>query len=98
MRRDTLRDYELTVIFRPEDDVYKSGYESIKALMEKFSFSPTKDEDMGVRDLAYTIEKTDRGHYRYFEINAEPEKIADFDRELRLVQDVLKFLFVKKEA
>ena len=93
-----MREYELTAIFRPEDDAYKSGYESLKSLMEKFSLAPSKDEDMGVRDLAYMVKKTERGHYRYFEIKCEPEKIADFDRELRLVQDVLKFLFVKKEA
>lgn len=93
-----MRDYEFTVIFRPEEDAYKNGFENLKSLMEKFGFTPEKDEDMGVRDLAYLIDKKERGHYRYYELKADPEKVADFDRELRLVQDVLKYLFVKKEA
>jgi small subunit ribosomal protein S6 len=98
MRRDNLREYELTVIFRPEDDAYKNGYDTLKKLMEKYGFTSSKDEDMGVRDLAYPIKKIERGHYRYLEISAEPEKVADIDKELKLVQDVLKFLFVRKET
>ncbi len=93
-----MRAYEFTVIFRPEDDAYKNGYEGLKKLIEKYGFSITKDDDMGVRDLAYTVKKTDRGHYRYIELDAAPEKIVEIDRELKLMQDVLKFLFVKKES
>ena len=93
-----MRAYEFTVIFRPEDDAYKNGYEALKKLIEKYGFTISKDDDLGVRDLAYTIKKTDRGHYRYLELDADPDKVVGLDRELKLTQDILKFLFVRKES
>jgi small subunit ribosomal protein S6 len=49
---------------------------------------------MGVRNLAYSIKKQDKGHYYYFELKADPSTINGFNNSFKLMQPVLKFLFV----
>ena len=52
---------------------------------------------MGVKDLAYEIKKEAKGHYNYFEIEADPDSVAAMEKEFRLSAHFLKYLFVKKE-
>ncbi len=92
-----MRTYELTCIFRIDEDAYNKGKELVKTLSEKFSSKIVKDEDMGVKDLAYEIKKEDKGHYNYFEIEADPDSVAAMEKEFRLSAHFLKYLFVKKE-
>ncbi len=53
---------------------------------------------MGIRNLAYLINKQDKGHYFYFELKADPAIINGFNNAFKLMNPVLKFLFVNKEA
>ncbi len=92
-----MRTYELTCIFRIDEDAYNKGKELVKTLSEKLSSKIIKDEDMGVKDLAYEIKKEAKGHYNYFEIEADPESVASMEKEFRLSAPFLKYLFVKKE-
>lgn len=93
-----MRNYEFTVIFRANDDNVSKGKELVKAEFEKAGVAVTKEEDHGVRILAYTIKKEDKGHYLYFELKAEPETITKLEKDLNLMSPVLKFLFVRKDA
>ena len=49
---------------------------------------------MGVRNLAYLIKKADKGHYVYFELQADTASIVEMSREFQLSTSILKFLFV----
>ena len=87
--------YELTVITRPEDDQYKAGLEIIKKEIEKEKGKIDKQDDWGVKDLAYTIKKQQKGHYTFYNVSLEPESIAKLDERLRIKTELLKYLFVK---
>ena len=52
---------------------------------------------MGVRTLAYIINKQEKGHYFYFEIKVDGADIKDMSRALELSSDVLKYLFINPE-
>ena len=56
-----------------------------------------KDRKMGVRTLAYLINKQEKGHYVYFEIKAEGQTIKSMSRTFELSTDVLKYLFINPE-
>jgi len=56
-----------------------------------------KEDDLGVRELAYLIKKNSKGHYTYFEINVDTARIMDFEKSFKLSSHILKYLFVKKE-
>ena len=92
-----MRDYEVTVIFRAEDDRYKSGLEFVKNEFTRVKSEPQKEDDWGAKDLAYMIKKQERGHYHFWTLKMEPQVITDLDRSFRLNQDILKFMFIRKD-
>ena len=57
----------------------------------------TKQDDLGIKTLAYQINKQDKGHYVYFELSADPASIARLSHAFQLSTLVLKFLFVNPE-
>ncbi len=92
-----MRNYELTIILDASEDGAVKGLELVNAELATAQVEISKHEDMGVRNLAYQIKKQDKGHYHYMEVSADPAVIATVDHAFRLMQPVLKFLFVVKE-
>ena len=52
----------------------------------------TKVENWGKRRLAYDINKQREGTYAVLELSAEPAMIKEFERQLKLNENVLRFL------
>lgn len=91
-----MRNYEFTVIFDSNEDQTAKGLDLILAEFNTAQVEITKQEDMGVRNLAYPIRKQDKGHYYYLELKADPSVINGFNNTFKLMVPVLKFLFVVK--
>jgi small subunit ribosomal protein S6 len=51
-----------------------------------------KREYWGLRSLAYRIKKNRRGHYMLMGLDAKPAFVNEMERQLRLNEDVLRFL------
>ena len=56
-----------------------------------------KEENWGLRSLAYKINKNKKGHYVLLETEAPASAIAEFERKLGLNENVLRFMTVKLE-
>jgi small subunit ribosomal protein S6 len=56
-----------------------------------------KTEQWGLRNLAYRIKKNKKGHYVLFNLDAQPDAVAELERNMRLHEDVLRFLTVRVE-
>ena len=91
-----MRKYEFTIIFNPDEDATEQGLTRVLAELEAAKVEITKQDDMGVKTLAYPIHKHETGHYFYFELNADPATINTLNNSFRLMHPVLKFLFVLK--
>ncbi len=92
-----IQNYEFTVILDSDEERMKAGYELVKETFARFGADITKEEDLGVRTLAYEIRKQDRGHYIYFELKADTASISEMNNIFQLSTLVLKFLFVNPE-
>ena len=92
-----MRTYELTCIFRTDEDNFTKGKELVKAEFKKQSVKILKETDMGIKELAYIMKKETKGHYYFYEIEVISEKVAEMDKHFRLETSFLKYLFVKKE-
>lgn len=92
-----MRTYEATFIFPVNEEQFNRGKEFVKSELQKVNSTIVKEEDLGERELAYTVKKQDRGHYYYFEAELAPDVIVSLDRALKINNDVVKYLFVKKE-
>ncbi|MBO4279927.1 MAG: 30S ribosomal protein S6 [bacterium] len=91
-----MRNYEFTVIFDASEEKTAKGLEFVTKALSDAGATVAKQEDMGVRNLAYMIKKQDKGHYYYFEIEADPQSINAVAAELLLQAEILKHLFVLK--
>lgn len=52
-------------------------------------------DSWGLKNLAYRIKKNRKGHYFLLNISAPAEAIAEYQRVLRLNEDVIRFMTVK---
>ena len=57
-----------------------------------------KREYWGLRGLAYRIKKNRKGHYMLLGLDAQPASILEMERQLRLNEDVLRFMTLRVDA
>lgn len=70
-----------------------------KELVEsmKKSFDKVEKEDLwGQKPLSYPIKRQTSGYYAHFEVQAEPQTIKALDKNLRLEEDILRYLLIRK--
>ncbi len=56
-----------------------------------------KREYWGLRGLAYRIKKNRKGHYMLLGLDAKPAFITEMERQLRLNEDILRFMTIHVE-
>jgi len=92
-----MRHYELLFVLKPTltEEENKERFEHVKGILEKNGCEIAKIDDMGVRKLAYEIDKHERGHYYVIYYKADPAVIDEILRNLRFTEEVIRFLNVK---
>ena len=58
----------------------------------------TKKEQWGLRNIAYRIKKNRKGHYVLMNIEAPPAAVTEMERQMRINEDVLRYLTVRVDA
>ena len=95
-----MRHYELLFILKPtltEDEV-KVKADFIKEIITKNGGEIASVVEMGTRKLAYKIDKYERGTYFVIYFKAPTQLIAELVRNLRITEEVIRFLPVKYES
>ncbi|QXM23476.1 30S ribosomal protein S6 [Elioraea tepida] len=88
--------YECVIIARSDvttQQVDALG-EQLTALLTELGGAVRKTEYWGLRSLAYRIKKNRKGHYLLLAIDAPAAAVKEMERQLRLNEDVLRFLTV----
>ena len=67
----------------------------LKTIIEGEGGQVEKQEYWGLRGLAYRIKKNRKGHYVLLNINAPAKAIFELERQLKINEDVLRYLTVK---
>ena len=89
--------YESVYIARP--DISPAQVEALTAdwtkILEDNGGKVTKDEYWGLKSLAYRIKKNRKGHYSLMNIDASPAALAELERNMRLSEDVLRYISIR---
>ena len=89
--------YESVIIGR--QDLTPSQFETLLekfiSVIQSFKGEIKKRENWGIRNLAYKINKNRKGHYTLLNIDAPPEAVKEYERLMRLDEDVIRFLTIK---
>ncbi|WP_193370828.1 30S ribosomal protein S6 [Pelagibius marinus] len=91
--------YECVLIAR--QDVSASQVESLVAdytkILEDNGGRVASSEYWGLRTLAYRIKKNRKGHYQMLRIDAPAEAVHEVERNMRLSDDVIRYMTVRVE-
>lgn len=91
--------YEIMYIIRPtvlEDD-RNALIEELHNIFTSRKSEITNVNLMGMKDLAYEIQKHRKGFYVLIDVVATEEARAEFDRVVRIKEDVIRYLILKDE-
>ena len=91
--------YEHVFITRPEiaPQQVENLVDEIKTIVKDNGGEAVYTEYWGLRDLAYKIKKSERGHYSLLRIDSPSGAIQELERVQKLNEDVLRFLTTKTE-
>lgn len=56
-----------------------------------------KTEQWGLRNLAYRMNKSRKGHYALIEVDAPAPAVHEMERQMRLNEDVMRHLTIREE-
>ena len=92
--------YELAVVVsaKIEDDERAAVVDKCKALIERFGGTITNVDEWGKRRLAYEIQKMHEGFYYFIQFEADAQCPAEVERHVRIMDNVLRYLVVRKDA
>jgi small subunit ribosomal protein S6 len=68
----------------------------IRTLMEEQGCTVSQVQEWGLRDLAYPVAKQRRGFYVLFEYRATPKALDEIERNLKLMDPVLRYQSVRQ--
>ena len=89
--------YEIMYIIRPtvlEDD-RKALIEQFNDIFTSRGAEVTNVNEWGTRDLAYEIQKHKKGYYVVLDVVSNDEARSEFDRVVRINEDVIRHLILK---
>lgn len=72
--------------------------ESFAGIVAQAGGKVTKREYWGLRNLAYRVKKNRKGHYMLFNLDAPPAAVNELERNMRINEDVLRYLTVRVET
>lgn len=86
-------------VFLARQDISAQQVESLlqdfRSILEERGGSVAKTEYWGLRSLTYRIKKNRKAHYSLLNIDAPSAAVLEMERQMRINEDVLRFLTVR---
>ena len=94
-----MRNYELTFIVHPdvEDEGITDVVDKVSRFIAEGGGQVTSVDHWGRRRLAYPIQKQTEGYYVLMQVQLDPQSIGELERNLKLMEEVIRHLLVRAE-
>jgi small subunit ribosomal protein S6 len=90
-----MKKYEAVIILNPnlssKVDTFIKDFEK---LLKTNTFNIKKMEDIGRRQLSYSINNHNKGHYLIFNIEGNAENIIDIENKIKYDESIIRHLFI----
>lgn len=92
--------YELALVVnaKAEDDVRTATVEKAKEYITRFGGTVTEVEDWGKKRLAYEIQHMREAYYYFIQFEADATCPAEVEKRVRIMENVIRYLCVRKDA
>ncbi len=94
-----MRKYEIMYIIRPtvDESGMKSVIEEVNKIFTDFDSKVLSTNEQGLKDLAYEIQKHRKGYYVLLQVEANNDAINEFNRKVRINEDIMRFIVINDE-
>ena len=93
-----MRAYEVMYIIKPvEDEVIDGVIAKFEKLLTGNGATVEKTDRWAKKHLAYLIQDLSEGYYVLVNFKAEPAAVKELDRVMKITDEVLRHMIIKKE-
>ena len=90
-----MKKYEAVIILNPNlSSKVDSFIKDFEKLLKANTFNIKKMEDIGRRQLSYSINNHNKGHYLIFNIEGNAENIIDIENKIKYNESIIRHLFI----
>lgn len=95
-----MRNYENLVIVKPTftAEEIQASIKAIEEIITSNGGEIATTDSMGMRKLAYPIDKNERGYYHVIYYSIAPSAISEIERRFRINEDLLRFVTIKYDT
>ena len=95
-----MKKYEVMYIIKESVDAEKRGelIESLLKIITDNGGNVINTDEWGMRDFAYRIDDMYKGYYAVTSFEADNACVKEFDRLMRINQNVVRFMITRDEA
>lgn len=89
--------YESVLIARQDlgASQVSSLIDSLKDVVSKQGGEVVRVDNWGLKNLAYRIKKNRKGHYVLLNISAPAQAVAEYERVMRVNEDIIRYMTIK---
>jgi small subunit ribosomal protein S6 len=90
-----MKKYETVIILNPNlSSKVETFIKEFEKLLKQHSFSINKMEDIGRRQLSYSINNHNKGHYLIFNIEGDSLQLIDIENKIKYNESIIRHLFI----
>ena len=95
-----MRNYENLVIVKPTftAEEIQASVKAVEEIITSNGGEIATTTSMGMRKLAYPIDKNERGYYHVVYYTVAPAAISEIERRFRINEDLLRFVTIKYDT
>ena len=89
--------FEVVIILNPELSINTLDQEisKFKSNLEAHSAKIINEENWGLRDLSYNINKFKKAFYRFFQVETSGSIVKEISKEINQSENLIRFIFIK---
>ena len=92
-----LKKYDCVFLYNSQKNIYNQTEKKVKAIFKDYGVEILKEDDMGIKNLAWKVKKNKEGHYKNYHLKVDGLKISEIEKEIKLIEELLTFIIVKIE-
>ena len=89
--------FEVVLLLNPDLATNKLNDEinKFKSSLQSHSAKIVNEEDWGLRDLSYNINKFKKAFYKFFQIETSGSIVKEINKELNQSENLMRYIFIK---